>query len=127
MKNKTTVIAVIVLVVLLAAALLCRSAFAPQAVSGVKNITVDVTHSDGSVNTYELETEQEHLYGALAENGLVGELQNGYFTELDGEVAETESEQWWGYTKFGEYVNYGVGECVIEDGDHYEFTFNVGW
>ena len=127
MKNKNTVVAVIVLVVLLVAALLCWNAFKPQTVAGVKHITVDVTHRDGSVNTYELKTEQKHLYDALAENELVGELENGYFTELDGEIAVTEDEEWWGYTKSGEYVSYGVGECVIEDGDHYEFVFNVGW
>lgn len=127
MKNKTTVIAAIVLVVLLVAASLCWNTFKPESVDGVKNITVDVVHGDGSVNTFEIETEQEHLYDALAEKGIVGTLDNGYFTELDGEVAVTEEEQWWGYTKSGEYVSYGVGECVIEDGDHYEFTFNVGW
>ena len=84
-------------------------------------------NKDGSVNTYEIETEQEHLYDALAEKGLVGKLESGYFIELDGETAVTEDEEWWGYTRSGEYVNYGVGECVIKDGEHYEFTFNVGW
>ena len=127
MKNKTTWIAVIVLAVLLVAAFLCWIAFKPQTVAGVKTITVDVTHKDGSVNTYEIETEQEHLYDALAEKGLVGKLESGYFIELDGETAVTEDEEWWGYTRSGEYVNYGVGECVIKDGEHYEFTFNVGW
>ena len=127
MKNKNTVIAVIVLIVLLAVAASCWYLFRPQTVVGTKEIVIEVTHKDGSVNTYELKTGQEYLYEALAEASVVGALENGYFVELDGEIAVTENEEWWGYTKFGEYVNYGINECAIEDGDHYEFTFNIGW
>ena len=127
MNNKKIWSAVIVLIVLIAAAVLCLFAFKPDTVSGSKEIAVQITHKDGSVNTYEFTTEALYLYDALAEQGLIGELVDGYFTEVDGENAQTGDQEWWGYTKFGEYVNYGVSECVIEDGDQYEFTFNIGW
>lgn len=127
MKNKKPLIAVLALVLLLAVAIGCWFAFAPQGVEGEKHITVEVTHKDGSLNTYEIETTEMYLYDAMKAEGLVGELADEYFVTLDGETADTAGEEWWGYTKSGEYVSYGVGQCVIEDGDHYEFTFHVGW
>ena len=53
--------AVVVLIVLVAAAAFCWFAFSPTAVSGGKTIVVDVTHKDGSTNTYEITTEAELL------------------------------------------------------------------
>ena len=127
MKNRKTWIAVVLLVLMVAAAAVCWLAFKPTALVGEKNITVQVTHKDGVVNIYEFATNEQYLYEALREQELIGHLTDGYFTELDGETTDTSNEEWWGYTKSGEYVSYGVGQCVIEDGDHYEFTFNVGW
>ena len=115
------------LAVMIVFEVVCWTAFKPETVEGMKAITVEITHKDTAVNTYYIETEQLYLYDALVEQGLIGELVDGYFTELDGETADTLQEEWWGYTKFGEYVNYGVVDCAIEDGDHYEFTFNIGW
>jgi hypothetical protein len=43
----------------------------------------------------------------------------------DGETADDSQEQWWGFTKSGEYVETGVDATDIEDGDHFEFTLNV--
>lgn len=127
MKNKKNVLVIVVLLVMVAAAVTCWLVFKPEATGGEKNITVEVTHKDGTVNTYDITTQALYLSGALEENGLVGEIVDGYFTVLDGETANTEDQEWWGYTKSGEYVNYGISECAIENGDHYEFTFNVGW
>lgn len=127
MNNKKTFIALTILTVLVIAAILCWFAFKPTAVDGTKIITVEITHKDGQTNSYELETQVQYLYDALSESGIIGELKDGFFTELDGETADGTNEEWWGYTKSGEYVNYGVADCVITDGDHYEFTFHVGW
>lgn len=126
MKNKRNAV-VLVLVILILAAVTCWLVFKPETSEGVKNITVEVTHKDGTVNAYDITTDAVYLYDALREAEIVGALIDGYFTELDGEEAKTSDEEWWGYTKSGEYVSYGVADCAIEDGDHYEFTFNVGW
>lgn len=130
MKNKKTLIAVLVLVLLVAVAAVCWFAFAPKAVEGSKTITVDITHKDGSTVTYEIHTDEEFLRGAMEQESLVAgnESEYGlYILTVDGETVDESNQEWWGYTKSGEMVNYGVDTCPIEDGDHYEFTLNVGW
>lgn len=130
MKNKKTIIASIVLLVFVAAAATCWFLFAPKAVEGSKTVTVDVTHKDGTTNTFELHTDAEYLGDAMKEEeileGIDGEF-GLYVLTVDGETVDESNQEWWGYTKSGEMVNYGVDTCPIEDGDHYEFTFNVGW
>lgn len=130
MKNKKTIVAVIVLVALLAVAAICWFAFAPQSVAGAKTITVDVTHKNGTVNTFEISTDAEFLRGAMEEKGIIGGTESEYglyVLTVDGETVNEANQEWWGYTKSGEQVNYGVDTCPIADGDHYEFTLNVGW
>jgi len=130
MKNKKTVIAVIVLVALIAVAAICWAAFAPKSVEGGKTITVDVTHKDGTTNTFEIVTDAEFLRGAMEEKGIIGGTESEYglyVLTVDGETVNESNQEWWGYTKSGEQVNYGVDTCPIADGEHYEFTLNVGW
>ena len=130
MKNKKTLIAVIVLVVLVAVAVVCWLAFGPKAVAGGKTVTVEVTHKDGTTKTFEIKTDEEFLRGALEQENLVAgnETEYGlYVLTVDGETADESQQEWWGYTKSGEQVNYGVDSCPIADGDHYEFTLNVCW
>lgn len=122
--NKKAWIAVLVLVVLVAVAAVCWFAFGPEGQAGEKNITVTVSHTDGTVNTYELHTEAEFLRGAMEEAELLEgeEAEYGLFiTAVDGEVADGTDNRWWVYTKGGEYVEYGVEQCAIADGDAYEF------
>ena len=130
MVNKKTIAAVVVLIVLVAAAAFCWFAFSPTAVSGGKTIVVDVTHKDGSTNTYEITTEAEFLRGAMEQEGLIAGTDGEYgmyVMTVDGETVDESNQEWWGYTKSGEQVNYGVDGCPIADGEHYEFTLNVGW
>ena len=130
MKNKKTLAAVLALVVLVAVAVVCWAAFGPISVESSKTITVDVTHSDGTLNTFEIHTDEEFLRGALEQEGLVEGTESEYclyVLTVDGETVDEANQEWWGYTKSGEQVNYGVDTCPIADGDHYEFSFNVGW
>ena len=130
MKNKKSIIAIVVLVLFVAVAAACWFAFAPDSVEGSKTITVDVTHKDGTTNTFEIHTDAEFLRGALEQENLVAgeESEFGlYMLTMDGETVDEANQEWWGYTKSGEMVNYGVDTCPIADGDHYEFTFNIGW
>ena len=130
MNKKKTIIAAIVLLVFVAAAATCWFLFTPKAVEGSKTVTVDVTHKDGTTNIFELHTDAEYLGDAMKEeeilDGIDGEF-GLYVLTVDGETVDESNQEWWGYTKSGEMVNYGVDTCPIENGDHYEFTFNVGW
>lgn len=130
MKNKKTLAAILVLAVLVITAAVCWFAFGPQAVAGTKTITVDVTHKDGQINTYTLQTDAEYLGDAMKQEGLLDGKDSEfgmYVLTVDAETVDESNQEWWGYTKSGEMVNYGVDTCPIEDGDHYEFTFHVGW
>ena len=130
MKNKKSFVAIAVLLVLVAVAAVCWFAFSPETVEGGKSITVDITHGDGSTKTFQIHTDAEFLRGALEQEDLVDGLDGEYgmyILTMDGETVDESNQEWWGYTKSGEQVNYGIDTCPIADGDHFEFTFNVGW
>lgn len=130
MKNKKTLIAVLVLVLLVVVAVICYATFGPKSVEGSKTITVDVTHADGTTNTFTISTDAEFLRGALEQENLISGTESDYglyVLTVDGETVDESNQEWWGYTQSGEMVNYGVDTCPIVDGDHFEFTFNVGW
>ena len=89
MKNKKAVAAIVVLVVLVAVAAVCWFAFGPKAVAGGKTITVDVTHKDGTMKTFEITTDAEFLRGALEQEKLVqgDETEYGlYILTVDGKT-----------------------------------------
>lgn len=130
MKNKKTLIALLVLVLFIGAAVACWAAFRPEAVEGSKTVTVTVTHGSGETNEFVIHTDEEYLGAALTSEGLLSGTDGPYglyVMTVDGETVDEANQEWWGYTKSGEQVNYGVDTCPIADGDHYEFTFHVGW
>ncbi len=129
-NKKTTILAIAVLAVAAVVMLACWFAFKPETNTGVKNLTILVTHGDGSTKNFAITTEAAYLGEALVAEGLVqGEKKDFglYVTAVDGETIDEEIQQWWGYTKRGETVNYGVDMCPIADGEQYEFTLNTGW
>ena len=130
MKNKKAILAVAILVVMVAVAAVCWVLFAPDAVAGNKTIEVEIIHGDGTVKSFEIHTDAEYLRGAMEQEGLISGLEAEYglyILTVDGETVNEDNQEWWGYTKSGEQVNYGVDTCPIADGEHYEFTFHVGW
>jgi hypothetical protein len=129
-KNRTTLIATLLLTALLAGAAACWFFLRPHGVPGGKEITVEVTHGDGSVNIIEVRTDEEYLGATLSQEGLIQGEQGPfglYIHTVDGEAAQTEQQEWWGYTKSGQYVEYGVDLCPVATGDHYEFTLHTGY
>lgn len=131
MKNKKSGILVLVLLLLLVgAALLCRSLFAPQGREGEKNITVTITHGDGSEKEFAIETDEQTLRAALEEHDLIAgeESEYGLFvTTVDGETVDAAKEQWWCFTQSGEMLMTGVDETMIADGDVYGIAFTEGY
>lgn len=129
-KKKTGLIAGIVLLALILIFAAVYFIFIAKPVSGAKHVTIEVTHIDGTVKNYEADTDAEFLRGVLEELEIVEGEDNVYglwITGIDGYTANADNEEWWGYTKGGEYVETGVDFTPVYDGDHFEFTLNVGY
>lgn len=128
MKNKKTlIILAIVLVALVAAAAILVTAYSANTVSGTKKITVEIVYKDGTSDSFDLKTNGEYLADAMVEAGLIVYSEDGYYTTVNGVEASWEvDEGWWSITKSGEYLNFGLNDIAIADGDHYEVTYTCG-
>lgn len=129
-KNTKIIIALVVLAALIVGAVLLYNAFAPAAQVGDKHVEIAVIHADGSSKDFSLDTDAETLRAALDELGIVegDESEYGlYVTAVDGESADAAAQEWWCFTKGGEMLTTGVDSTMIQDGEHYEVTFTVGW
>ena len=130
-KNKKAgIIALFILVILVAGCYTAYRYLTPKAMSGDKTITVFIDHKIGEDKTLTISTDADYLRGALEQEKLIIGTDSDYglfITVMDGETADESTQQWWGYTKSGEYVETGVDQTVIEDGDSFEFTLNEGY
>lgn len=129
-NKKKTIIAIVAVVVLIAAFVACYMAFAPKGSEGVKEITVQIIHADGTETLREISTGSENLRGALEEQNLIAGDDSGatlFVTTVDGYTADAANEEWWCFTKGGEAMMTGVDDTVIADGDKYEITLTVGY
>ena len=129
--KKKQIIAVIAFVALLLAAFLVWQFTRTAPVSGSKQITLEVVHADGSSKSFDISTDSENLRGALEQvNGLIAGEESTYglmVYTVDGETADWNRDQsWWCLTKSGEWMDTGVDDTLIADGEHYEFTYTVG-
>ena len=103
----------------------------PEPHPGLKEITLNVFHGDGTYASFNISTSSDNLRGALEQiDGLFAGEDSVYglmvFT-VDGETADWDRDQsWWCLTKGGEWLDTGVDDTLIEDGDHYEFTYTIG-
>lgn len=128
-KSTKTLLLVLALVLVVGAIGAAWLIFSPGASTGGKTITVDVTHMDGTVNSYAVSTEEEFLAPALEAEGLIsGEMADyGLFIDtVDGEFVDESIGQWWVFTVNGEMGNYGADTQPIADGDVYAFSIYEG-
>lgn len=130
-KTSKIIIALVILAVLIVGAFALYNAYMPEGVQGDKHIAVEIIHGDGTTKDIAIITDSENLRGALEqEEGLVdgNDSEFGLFvTTVDGETADSAAQEWWCFTKGGEMLNTGVDDTMIQDGEHYEITFTVGW
>ena len=130
MKRKQGLLALALAGLLVIGSLAVYSRLAPKAQEGSKTITVNVDHLIGDDTTFTVRTDAEYLRAALEQEGLIAGVEAEYglwLTTVDGETADENAQQWWGYNVNGEFALYGVDEQVVTDGDVYDFTLNVGW
>lgn len=129
-KKKTGLIALLVLLALIIVFVAVYFLFIAKPVAGAKNITFEITHVDGRERIVELDTDAEFLRGALEEAELVEGVESTFglwITGIDGYTADESRQEWWGYTRNGEYVETGVDTTPIYDGDVFQLTLNVGY
>ena len=127
-KSRKTLLIVLILVLVIAAMVAAWFYFGPNGVAGKKTITVEVTHLDGTTNTFEVKTDEEFLRPALEAEKLVSgtESEYGLFIDtVDGEYADSAKNEYWLYTVNGEMASYGVDQQPIEDKDVYAFSVSV--
>lgn len=128
MNNKKIWIAVIALVAVVAAMLVIWIATRPEPVDGSKNITVEIVHKDGSVNTYSIQTDAQTLAEAMNEKELLGEDHSGIYYTIDGETTDySVDESWWCLYVNGEKSNDGANTVTIVDGSVYKWVYTIGW
>ena len=128
-KSKKTLWIVLALVLLIAAMVAAWFLFRPTANAGKKTITVEVTHMDGTTNTFEVKTDEEYLGPALENEKLISgtDSEYGLFIDtVDGEYADGEQNQWWTFTVNGEFGDYGADQQPIADKDVYAFSVYEG-
>ena len=128
-KSKKTLWIVLALVLLIAAMVAAWFLFRPSANAGKKTITVEVTHMDGTTNTFEVKTDEEYLGPALENEKLISgtDSEYGLFIDtVDGEYADGEQNQWWTFTVNGEFGDYGADQQPIADKDVYAFSVYEG-
>ena len=127
-QKKTAVIVIAVAAVCLIAAVACWLLFGPRGQAGDKDLTIHVSHSDGSDKTFELSTDAEFLYDAQAEEGILQGEQGEYglfVTTVDGETADSDAGEYWMYDVNGEMAQYGVDTQPVADGDVIDFYIEV--
>lgn len=130
-KNKKAgIIALAILVLLVAGCYTAYRYLTPKATAGDKTIAISIDHLNGEDKTLTINTDADYLRGVLEQEALVEGTDSDFglfITAIDGEAADESKQQWWGYTKSGEYVETGVDQTVIEDGDSFEFKLNEGY
>jgi hypothetical protein len=129
--KKKSIIALSVFVILLLAVFSIWFFTRPAPVEGSKTITLEVIHHDGSSASFSIATDAENLRAALEQvDGLIAGEESPYglmVDTVDGETADYGKDQsWWCLTKGGEWLDTGVDDTLIADGEHYEFTYTVG-
>lgn len=104
--------------------------FGPQGIKGDKNILVEVITTDDESEEFKINTDAEFLRQALDEKELIkgSDSEYGFFlTEVNGREAKVDNQEWWQITKSGDFLQYGVNDIAIADGDHYEITLIIGY
>ena len=127
-NNRKTLLIALIAILVIAAMVAAWFIFGPNGIAGKKTITVEVTHLDGTTNTFEVKTDEEFLRPALEAEKLVSgtESEYGLFIDtVDGEYADSAKNEYWLYTVNGEMASYGVDQQPIEDKDVYAFSVSV--
>ncbi|MBR4474724.1 MAG: hypothetical protein IKS55_13970 [Oscillospiraceae bacterium] len=129
--KKAQIFALLGFLILLLAVFLVWYCNRPVPAEGSKTVTLEVIHGDGTTASFTIHTDAENLRAALEQvEGLIGGEESTYglmVYTVDVETADWARDQsWWCLTKGGVWMDTGVDDTMIVDGDVYEFTYTVG-
>ncbi|MBQ9757514.1 MAG: DUF4430 domain-containing protein [Clostridia bacterium] len=140
MKKRTKIILIIVILIILCASFVFSGGMPEngdlwenavytedtELGSGEKTVTVEVVAKDRFV-TFTLNTDKETLEDALSEYDLISGEDGPYglyVKKVNGILADyDENQSYWSLTRNGEYLETGVSDTKITDGEHYELTY----
>ena len=93
--------------------------------SGEKAFSVEVTHGDGTVETFEVKTDKKTVSDALLEVELIQGEESQYgltVITVDGESHDfNNGNTYWSFYINGEYAMTGVSSTDVEEGAVYAF------
>jgi hypothetical protein len=122
--KKTTVSYIAVLAALALALLLTWASFHPRALAGIKDLTLNVHHSDGTIVSFPLDTNARYLQEALetCEFMELGETDYGMrVLAADEEYAEWTEGVFWVFTVNGEVPEERADALPLSDGDVFDY------
>ncbi len=92
------------------------------------HFTLEVLHADGTVNTIQIQTNEDYLGDALKAEGLAAESNSpGLYDMVDGEKAVwSENQAYWNFLINGEVAMVGMNDTPIQDGDVYRLEYTLG-
>lgn len=105
--------------------------FSPGAVSGAKELTIEVVDDQAATQSYTVHTDAEYLRQALEETegltiegtesdyGLMVETVNGLRADYNADGA------YWSFYLGDEYCNYGVDQQPVQDGETYRIVYTL--
>lgn len=134
MKNnkKPIIIGAVILVALIAIFAVVYSLNKPATSAGAKQITIEVTGSDGLTEDYTLSTDAEYLRQAMDELAAGTEFSYEGTDSEYGLMVETVNNEkadyatdgaYWALYVNGEYGQYGADSQPVADGDTYTWTY----
>ncbi len=129
MKNRKTLWIAIALVLVAALMAGAYFLFMPKGAVGAKTVAVQIVRGESS-KTIAIHTDEATLRAALEQEKLIAgdESEYGLFVKtVDGYTVNDENQEWWSFTKNGEFLTTGVDTTPIADGDHFEVTLTVGY
>ena len=102
----------------------------PEPVTGVKSVSVEVVHGDGTAKRFDFETDKEYLGQLLLSEGLIkGDAgpYGLYITEVDGEVAIYEqNKSYWALFEGDSYATQGADTTPLTHGSRYRLVYTIG-
>ncbi len=124
-RRKRRIITVIVAVLILAVAFGAVWVANPEIFNSKKTVTVEVHHSDGLVETFEITTKKAYLDGVLKEEELAS-IADDCVTAAGREgkeIAHSENGDYWVLYVGDELSEKGVSQVPVEDGKTYKLVF----